>query len=73
MSSFWAFDSWAAFFAMGGHGFYVWASYGVSFTLVILLVSLSRFQFNAWRNRETRRLQQLQKQAQYRTSENQDL
>lgn len=29
-----AFESWPAFFAMGGYGLYVWLSYGL--TLVIL-------------------------------------
>ena len=31
------FDSWSAFFAMGGHGFYVWLAYGA--TLLVLLIS----------------------------------
>lgn len=30
-----AFSNWADFFAMGGHGFYVWSAYG--FTLMIFL------------------------------------
>ena len=29
------FDTWSAFWAMGGYGFYVWLSFG--FTLVILV------------------------------------
>lgn len=28
------FDSIGDFFAMGGHGFYVWLSYGISFVLI---------------------------------------
>jgi heme exporter protein D len=32
------FDSIGAFFDMGGYGFYVWLSYGVSATLLALLV-----------------------------------
>ncbi|GAA3715111.1 heme exporter protein CcmD [Oceanisphaera sediminis] len=34
------FDSWSAFWAMGGYGFYVWLSFGLTlFALVALLVS----------------------------------
>ena len=29
------FDSWSAFWAMGGYGFYVWLSFG--FTLVVMV------------------------------------
>lgn len=32
------FDSFSAFLAMGGYGFYVWLSFGASFTLILLLV-----------------------------------
>ena len=35
------FSSFAEFIAMGGHGFYVWLSYGVSIALLILLVFFS--------------------------------
>lgn len=35
------FSTFADFIAMGGHGFYVWLSYGVSITLLVLLVFLS--------------------------------
>jgi len=35
------FSSFAEFVAMGGHGFYVWLSYGVSAGLLGLLVLLS--------------------------------
>lgn len=72
MSSLWVFDSWAEFFAMGGHGFYVWASYGVCLSMVIALVGLSRLQFTFWRNRELRRLERLQKQASYDKQEQQE-
>ena len=30
-----SFDSWGEFFAMGGHGFYVWLSYGLSLVVVL--------------------------------------
>lgn len=34
------FDSWSEFWAMGGYGFYVWLSFGLTiFALVALLVS----------------------------------
>ena len=29
------FDSWSEFFAMGGHGFYVWLSYVLSLAVVL--------------------------------------
>ncbi|TWX70199.1 heme exporter protein CcmD [Colwellia sp. C1TZA3] len=32
------FDSFSAFIAMGGYGFYVWLSYGVSLMALALLV-----------------------------------
>ena len=32
------FDSFSAFIAMGGYGFYVWLSYGVSILALALLV-----------------------------------
>ena len=39
-----AFDSFDAFFAMGGHGTYVWTCYAVSFMLAFVLVMWSRRQ-----------------------------
>ncbi|HGO5815506.1 TPA: heme exporter protein CcmD [Mannheimia haemolytica] len=36
------FESISDFFAMGGYGFYVWLSYGVSFIAMIGLIWLSR-------------------------------
>jgi heme exporter protein D len=36
-----AFDSFSAFISMGNHGPYVWASYGVFFILLLVLVSWS--------------------------------
>ena len=38
------FDSFSAFLAMGGYGFYVWLSYGVSALLLIILVMASMSQ-----------------------------
>jgi len=35
------FDSINAFFAMGGYGFYVWLSYGVTALMIALLVIMS--------------------------------
>ena len=32
------FDSISAFFAMGGYGFYVWLSYGVSIAALAILI-----------------------------------
>jgi heme exporter protein D len=34
------FDSWSAFWAMGGYGFYVWLSFGLTiFVLLALVIS----------------------------------
>ncbi len=35
------FESLSDFFAMGGYGFYVWLSYGVTFALLITLTVVS--------------------------------
>ncbi len=37
-----SFDSFAEFIAMGGHGFYVWFSYGASLLVVIANVVVVR-------------------------------
>ncbi len=34
------FTNWADFFNMGGHGFYVWLSYGVTFILLLACIIL---------------------------------
>ena len=36
------FDSFSAFLAMGGYGFYVWLSYGVTALLLVGLILASR-------------------------------
>ncbi|TNF87212.1 MAG: heme exporter protein CcmD [Gammaproteobacteria bacterium] len=33
-----SFDSWSEFFAMGGHGLYVWLAYGAAVIVVFLNV-----------------------------------
>ena len=35
------FDSFNAFFNMGGYGFYVWLSYGISVLMISLLIYMS--------------------------------
>ena len=37
-----SFDSWGEFFAMGGHGFYVWLSYALSAAVVLGNVLMTR-------------------------------
>ena len=32
------FESWQAFWAMGGYGFFVWLSFGISFLAMALLI-----------------------------------
>lgn len=41
------FDSWLAFFNMGGHGLYVWLSFGISLLVLILNVASPLFQFKS--------------------------
>lgn len=36
------FDSWGDFVAMGGHGLYVWLSYGLSVAVVLANVLVTR-------------------------------
>ncbi len=35
-----SFDSWSAFWHMGGHGVYVWSSYGMTFAVLLAMVWL---------------------------------
>jgi heme exporter protein D len=37
-----SFDSWSEFFAMGGHGFYVWLSYALAVAVVLGNVLVTR-------------------------------
>lgn len=39
-----SFDSLAAFVEMGGHGFYVWLSYGVTWLFLLVLAGAPRGQ-----------------------------
>ncbi|OOF41319.1 heme exporter protein CcmD [Rodentibacter trehalosifermentans] len=32
------FQTWSDFFNMGGYGFYVWLSYGISFIAIVALI-----------------------------------
>lgn len=32
------FQTWSDFFSMGGYGFYVWLSYGISFIAIVALI-----------------------------------
>lgn len=54
-----SFDSLSAFFAMGGHGVYVWLSYGSALLCLGGLVLLSRQHHQRWL-REQRALQRRQ-------------
>lgn len=42
------FDSFADFLAMGGHGIYVWLSYGLMTALLALLILGSRWHQRRW-------------------------
>ncbi|AAU37211.1 heme exporter protein CcmD [[Mannheimia] succiniciproducens] len=57
------FESWSDFFYMGGYGFYVWLSYGITFiTLLILAIQSYRGKKIVFREiqREQQREQRLQ-------------
>jgi heme exporter protein D len=41
-----AFDSFSEFIAMGGYGFYVWLSYGLTFLALAILIVNSYFKKN---------------------------
>lgn len=57
-----AFDSFTDFLAMGGHGFYVWLSYGVMAIGVLTLVVSSRRSQQRWIHQQQRQWQRLQAQ-----------
>lgn len=38
------FESWSAFWAMGGYSFFVWLAFGVTFVAMFLLVVQSLFE-----------------------------
>lgn len=38
------FDSLSSFVAMGGYGFYVWLSFGVSFVVMVLLIGAAKIE-----------------------------
>jgi heme exporter protein D len=37
-----SWNSWQDFWAMGGYGLYVWGSYGVTATLIVVEIAMSR-------------------------------
>jgi heme exporter protein D len=49
--------NWSDFWAMGGYGFYVWASYGVFFLAILMEIILLR----RGRNETMKRLKRMQK------------
>lgn len=49
------FSSWAAFFAMGGHAPYVWASYGLMAFSLAALIMASRVSQQRWLKQQRRR------------------
>lgn len=53
------FDSWSAFWAMGGYGFYVWLAFGVSgVALVLLIVQSVRARRHLQKNWQTEQARQ---------------
>ncbi len=55
------FESISAFFAMGGYGFYVWLSYGVTILAMGVLIWLSRREQKAILNQAKKELARLEK------------
>lgn len=55
-----AFDSLHDFFAMGGHGLYVWLSYGLVFTGLLLLIAQTRMGQRRWLRDQRRQLSRQQ-------------
>lgn len=62
------FDSWQAFWAMGGYGLYVWLSFGLSYLLLAGVIGYSVYQQRqlkrqlAAKQARQQRLQQYQEQ-----------
>ncbi|MCQ4286318.1 heme exporter protein CcmD [Pseudomonas stutzeri] len=50
------FSSFSEFIAMGNHGLYVWTSYGISLTVLILNVALPMMARRRYLQDEARRL-----------------
>lgn len=55
------FESISAFLAMGGYGFYVWLSYGVTILAMGVLIWLSRREQKAILNQAKKELARLEK------------
>ena len=55
------FESISAFLAMGGYGFYVWLSYGVTIAAMGILIWLSRREQKAILNQAKKELARLEK------------
>lgn len=51
----WA-NSWSEFFAMGKHGDYVWASYGITFLALVGMIVVIRFGMKNLRTELAKRL-----------------
>lgn len=51
-------NDWAEFFAMGKHGDYVWASYGITFLALVGMVFIIRFGMKSMRKELAQRLKQ---------------
>ncbi len=60
-----SFDSWSEFFAMGGHGLYVWLAYGAAIIVVglnVVGVRVARRRFFRQARALERRQQQTEEQ-----------
>lgn len=51
-----SFNSFSEFLAMGGHGLYVWLSYGLGLAVVLINLVLPRVQHNRLLAEQKRRL-----------------
>lgn len=55
------FDNFASFLDMGGYGFYVWLSFGVSAALIVLLIISSNLANKSTREQIARQVKREQK------------
>ncbi len=50
------FDSWQAFWAMGGYGLFVWLSFGLTYLLLIVLAGFSVYEQRQFKQQLAARL-----------------
>lgn len=64
------FDSWQAFWAMGGYGLYVWLSFGLSYLLLAGITGYSVYQQRQLKQQLAAKLARQQRLQQYQEQRN---